>query len=52
MKVSTTFSLFVVSVLSQECREEVVIDDFSTIRPGWLDNLPKTFNALGGAFGV
>lgn len=39
------------SVFSQSCGPDVIIDDFSVIRAGWLDNLPKSFNALGGDYG-
>ena len=30
------------------CGPDLLIDDFSVIRTGWLDNLPKTFNEVGG----
>ena len=48
---SIILSLIIPFFHCQECRQELMIDDFSTIRAGWLDNLPKTFNALGGDYG-
>ena len=34
-----------------QCVPDVLIDDFSAIRTGWLDNLPKFFNLVGGDYG-
>lgn len=53
----TSFVLIALSssVLGQSCRPDIVVDDFSTIRNGFLPEEPtnpKIFNTMGGDYGA